>query len=309
MFFVPFDQPPPTELAKLLRDTARPAYADESVEDQCRRALRELGSAGRTLLIYDAIADEGTLRDWLPYDGLDWHLIVTSTSARWANAWSTVALEPLQPVSARELVASILGDDTVADRLAGSIAAKVAGVTIELCASAAAVHERLRRGRTVECVSVDLATETTSSFESAWALLSSEAQFVLQVASTFAISRVPVPLILSALQRIGWDESRVEEAIDDARDRELADGDNDDFDVHQLVARFVRARGPFDHPVRQSLFDGLLDAARAFSERPGDLDRRALMLAHSLSVDVRVWETSSGGVNSGQQYGLPPFPP
>src|SRR5262249_52139258 len=56
-FFIPFDQPPPVELAKLLRDTDRSAGPDEAVEDQCRRALRELGSAGRTLLIYDAIAD------------------------------------------------------------------------------------------------------------------------------------------------------------------------------------------------------------------------------------------------------------
>jgi hypothetical protein len=78
---VPFDQPPPIELAKLLRDSDRPTYADESIDDQCRRALRELGGVGRVLLIYDAIADEQTLRDWLPYDGLDWHLIVTSTSA------------------------------------------------------------------------------------------------------------------------------------------------------------------------------------------------------------------------------------
>lgn len=47
-FFVRFDQPPPTDLAKLLRDLGKPAYPDEPIEDQCRRALRELGaSAGR----------------------------------------------------------------------------------------------------------------------------------------------------------------------------------------------------------------------------------------------------------------------
>lgn len=207
MFFIPFDQPPPTELARLWRDTGRPAYPDESVEDRCRRALRELGSAGRTLLIYDAIADEHTLRDWLPYDGLDWHLIVTSTSARWASAWSTVELEPLQRAAARELAATILGDDPAAKRLAEPIAEKAAGITIELCASAAAAYERLRRGRTVERVSAELATETRSSFESAWALLSPEARLVLQVASTFVTPRVPVLLIAPPLQRRGWDAS------------------------------------------------------------------------------------------------------
>lgn len=242
MFFIPFAQPPPTELARLLRDTGSPTYVDESVEDQCRRALRGLGSAGPTLLIYDAIADEDTLLNWLPYDGLDWHLIVTSTSARWARSWGTVELEPLPRTAARELAASILGNDAVAARLADSIAARAGGITIELCASAAAAYERLRRGRTVERVSAELAKETTSSFESAWALLFPGARLVLQIASTFVVPRVPVSLIMSALQRSGWYASAVEDAIDDTRDRKLAVGDSEYFDVHQLVARFVRCR-------------------------------------------------------------------
>ena len=91
-FLVRFDQPPPTDLAKLLRDLGKPGYPDEPIEDQCRRALRELGASGPTLLTYDAIADERTLRAWLPYDGLDWHLIATSTSASWATSWTTVEL-------------------------------------------------------------------------------------------------------------------------------------------------------------------------------------------------------------------------
>jgi len=285
MFFIPFDQPPPIELAKLLRDTDRPAYPDESVEDQCRRALHALGNTGRALVIYDAVADEPTLRDWLPSEGLDWHLIATSTSARWASTWSILELEPLQSDAARELTASILGDETAANRLAEAIATNAAGITIELCASAAAARERLRRGRTVEGVSAELAKETTSSFKSAWTLLSPEAQLVLQVASTFVTLRVPASLIVTALQGIGWDARRVEDAIDNARDRKLAGGDNDNLDVHQLVARFVRAQASFDVSVRRALFDGLLSTARAFSEHPGDLDRRALMLTHSLGVD------------------------
>lgn len=102
-------------------------------------------------------------------------------------------LEPLEPGAARELAASILGDDATADRLAEQIVAKAAGTTIELCASAAAVQERLRRGRTVARISAELARETTSSFESAWTLLSHDAQLVLQVASTFVISAEALP--------------------------------------------------------------------------------------------------------------------
>jgi hypothetical protein len=134
-------------------------------------------------------------------------------------------------------------------------------------------------------VEVELTAETTSSFESVWILLSSDAQLVLQVASTLVPLHVPASLIMSGLQRTGWDASRIEDAIDDARDRGLAGGDDDDVDVHQLVARFVRTHGPLNHTVRRSLFDGLMDTARAFSSHPGDLDLRRLMHAHSPSLD------------------------
>jgi tetratricopeptide (TPR) repeat protein len=284
MFFVPFDQPPPIELAKLLRDTDRPAYQGESVEDQCRRALHALGSTGRTLLIYDAIADERTLCDWLPYEGLDWHLIVTSTSVRWSRSWHLVEVVSLRRDAEHALVASIVGNDA-ADRLVVPIAAKAAGITIELCASAAAAHERLRRGRTVEHVEAELAAETASSFESAWTLLSPDARIVLQVASTFVTSRVPASLLVNALQRLEWTSHRANNAIDNARDRALADGDDDNLRIHQLVAQFVRARAPTGESLRRLLFLGLLDTARAFSRHPGDLHLRALMLAHSLDVE------------------------
>ncbi|HWO25659.1 MAG TPA: hypothetical protein VNO30_43270 [Kofleriaceae bacterium] len=285
MFFVPFEQPPPTELAKLLRDSGRPPHADESVEDQCRRALRELGTAGRTLLIYDAIADERTLRDWLPYDGLDWHLIVTSTSASWARSWTTVEIGALGDAAARALVAAILGDAAASQRLAEPIVTKAAGVTIELCASAASARERLRRGRTVERVSAELARETASSFEAAWMLLSSAAQLLLRVACTFVTPRVPAPLLLASLARLGWSTEAVEDAIDEARDRRLASGTENSVEVHPLVARFVRDRGPLEEPVRRALFQGLVAAAQAFQKHPGNLDARALMVAHSLELD------------------------
>jgi hypothetical protein len=305
MFFVPFDQPPPTELARLLRDTGKPAYPDESVEDQCRRALRDLGSTGRTLLIYDAVADERTLREWLPYEGLDWHLIVTSTSAKWASSWSTVEIRALHEHAARALVATILSDEAAADRLAEPITAKAAGITIELCASATAAHERLRRGRTVAGFAAELARETASSFESAWVLLSRNAQLMLRVACAFVTPRIPAQLIVSTLQRTGWSVSAVEDAVDEARDRRLAAGDGDSVDVHQLVARFVRGREPLlEREVRQSLFQGLMATAKAFAEHPGDLDHRAWMLAHSRKLDdwadlvtgITQWDTVGGAI-------------
>jgi tetratricopeptide (TPR) repeat protein len=285
MFFVPFEQPPPTELAKLLRDTGKPVYAEESVEDQCRRALRDLGAAGRTLVIYDAVADERTLRDWLPYEGLDWHLIVTSTSANWASSWTTVEIGALRDEAARALVAAILADKAASDRLAEPIAAKAAGVTIELCASATAVHERLRRGRTVERVSAELARETMSSFEAAWTLLSRNAQVMLRVACAFATPRVPEPLLMPTLERLQWSATAAEDAVDEARERRLAAGAGNDVEVHQLVARFVREREPLGESMRRALFHGLIATATAFFEDPGNLDHRAWMLAYSVGLD------------------------
>jgi hypothetical protein len=44
-----------------------------------------IGSAGRVLLVYDAIADERVLRDWLPADNHNCHVLATSTSAIWAR--------------------------------------------------------------------------------------------------------------------------------------------------------------------------------------------------------------------------------
>lgn len=283
MFFVPFDQPPPTELAKLLRD-ARPLYPDDSIEDRCRRALRELGAAGRALVIYDAIADARTLHEWLPYDGLDWHLIATSTSASWARSWAVVELGPLPDRAARELAVAILGDGAAATRLVEPVVAKAAGVTIELCASAAAAHERLRRGGTVERISAELAAETASSFESAWALLSDDAHLVLQVASTFVTPRTPIALVASVLRHRQRSTAQIDAAIDSVRDRKLAGGDRSALEVHRLVARFVRDRSPLGEPARRSLFRGLLAAAGALSERPGDLDPREVVLAHSLAL-------------------------
>jgi tetratricopeptide (TPR) repeat protein len=284
MFFVPFDQPPPVELAKLLRDTERPGAPGESHEDQCRRALRTIGSAGRALLVYDAIADERVLRDWLPADSQHCHVIATSTSAIWARAWSRTEVRPLRDEAAQSLVTSIVGNDADA-HLVARIAARAAGITVELCASAAAAHERLCLGDNVEEVAAELSGPATSSFESAWALLSPEARLTLQVASSFATARFPASLVVDALQRIGRTPQAVNHAIDEARIRQLATRDGAYLQVHQLIAQFVRARAPLNGPVRRSLWQGFLSCARAFSEHPGDLERRALMLAHSLRLD------------------------
>lgn len=285
MFLVPFDQTPPTELAKLLRGTGHTPYADEPIEDQCRRALEEIGSLGRALVIYDAVADEPILRDWLPYEGLDWHLIVTSTSASWARSWSVVDIAPLAPTAAQALVASILDDEAAAARLSAPIAAKAAGLTIELCASAAAARERLRRGRSVEGVSTELARQTMSSFESAWALLPEDARRALRLASAFEAPHVPWSLILGALQRLGWTMQAVEDAIDAARDRKLATGDSETIEIHRLVAQFVRAREALDVTTRRAMLSGLIECATHYGQRPNDPEQRARLLAHSLAAE------------------------
>jgi hypothetical protein len=81
------------------------------------------------------------------------------------------------------------------------------------------------------------------------------------------------------LQRIDRTPQAVNRAIDEARIRQLATR-RWATQVHRLIAQFVRARsrstGPSGDPCGK-----FLSCARRFSEHPGDLERRALMLAHS----------------------------
>lgn len=228
MFFISFEQVPPIDLAKLVNDTGGSSSSNESIEDRCRRALRTVGGAARTLLIYDAIADEDVVRDWLPYAGNDWHVIATSTSAMWARAWSRLDMRPLGKDAERTLVRSILGSDAD-DRLVTRVATRAAGITVELCATAAAVYRKLYLGHTIEDVAVELSKEATSSFETAWGLLSPEAQLALQVASTFVIARFPSSLVAEALQRVGWSASAVDSAIDETCVRQFATRDGETF--------------------------------------------------------------------------------
>lgn len=243
-FLVPFAQLPPAELAKLMRAPRSSASVGESLDEQCRRALLELGSEGRVLIIYDAVADERTLRGWLPYDGLEWHVLVTSTSASWAAAWNTVKVGALAEHAVRTLVSKILADQAAATRLAPALSEKAAGITMELCASATAAYEQLRQGRLVEQVPAELGRETVASFEAAWSLLSLNAQIVLGIVCAHEASRIPMELIVSPLERIGWSRSAVDAAIDEARDRSLIAGDAAWIDINALVARFARGREP-----------------------------------------------------------------
>lgn len=59
-FFVQCDAMPPPDLVKLLRLLGQPQYADERIEEQCRRALAHLGDRP-TLLVYDNVPDERVL--------------------------------------------------------------------------------------------------------------------------------------------------------------------------------------------------------------------------------------------------------
>lgn len=244
MFLLSFEEPPPVELAKLLRAMGKPVYPDESTEDQCRRALHDLGSAGPTLLIYDSVADERTLCEWLPYDGLDWHLIVTSTFAHWAPSWSTIEVGVLREPAARALVSTILCNEVAAARLAAPIAAQAAGITVELCTVAAELQARLRRGTQVENLKDELTAPTIASFDAAWELLPHRAQIVLGVVSLLPGSHVPMPLLLSLLLRLGWSTTAANVAIDEVCARSLATADTTSIEVHQRIARFVRDRAP-----------------------------------------------------------------
>jgi len=247
-FFAPLDKPPPADLTTLLRVAGQPVYADETPDERARRALYALGSGQRALLIYDAVADESTLRTWLPCTGLAWHLIATSTSSSWAARWATVAVRPLSKRWARSLVSAILVQDEPI--LIDRIVAHAGGITSELCATAATEYARVQRGRSAASTSMALSNQTTTRFEAAWKLLSVDAQRALRVVSELWPARASTETIALTLQRIGWSAQRVDTAIDEVLDRSLATADTESVVVHELLARFACSRASLVTPIR-----------------------------------------------------------
>jgi tetratricopeptide (TPR) repeat protein len=284
MYWVNCEGHLPTDLAFLLRLWGKPEYVDEKPEQACLRALHEIGRGGRCLLVYDAVPDETWLRRWMPNQGLDWHLVVTSTSLDWTPGYrdKIIGLDALNEGAARSLVQALLADAEATRRFADAIVERARGVTIELCSLANSAAKRIRQGRTIE-IPECLAKETDSSFGAAWSLLSYDAQLAIRVAAVFQQSRIPIEVVLGALSTVS---SNAQDALYEAADRSLATVATEHVELHALVANFAHSKGVLEPGVRRGLFAFLSRLARDFAERLGDQRARARFALFPLGLEV-----------------------
>ncbi|WP_437577027.1 tetratricopeptide repeat protein [Sorangium sp. So ce887] len=286
-FFVRCDQAPPPDLARLLGILGLHRFADEPIEDQCRRVLAHLG-ARPTLLVYDNVPDERALADWLPPGALACHVLATSTLAYWPRPWNTLPVGLLADGDARLLVGALVTDPRAAQRYADAIIAKGRGVTVELCAAARSVDYETRHGR-AGAVRAGLASGTESSFGAAFRILSGDARLVLRVACLFEIGRIPADALRALFAGEGWTDERFDLALDAVHDRTLIVATADVLDVHQCVAQFVRGQRAPEIPLSllKHHFEAFTEAARRFDEQPGQPQRSARLLAYP--ADLPFW--------------------
>ncbi len=284
-FFVRLDATPPPELAQLARVLGLPAYADERIEEQCRRVLAGLG--GRpTLLVYDNVADERVLGDWLPPGDAACHVLATSTYTYWPAPWTGVPVELLPDADGRELVGKLVTAKGAAEKYAEG---KARGVAVELCAVARSVEYEVRHGRE-GAIRGTLARDTESSFGAAWGFLTEDGRLLLKVACLFAIARIPPEALRALFTGEGWEEARIDAALDAVRDRGLLRAAGEVFEAHQLVARFTRTQTEPEVPaeLRRRNFEAFADAAEAFGRHPGDAKRVEQFLAYP--AEIEGWE-------------------
>jgi hypothetical protein len=287
-FVVSLDLTPPTDLAKLLKVFGQERGADESIEDQCRRAFTLLG-AQPTLLIYDNVTDEDVLSDWLPPEGLACHVLATSTCAYWSSCKEHV-VDRLSDDDATALVNNVIRDPRAALAWRDRLVTSAGGITVELYAAAKAIDYETRHGRS-GALGDALAVDTTLSFERAWRILPEDAQLVLRSASLFETTRIPPEVLRALWIGEGWLEARFTDALDAAQDRTLVAPKGEVLDVHQCVARFVREqREPaIPETVRARHFDGFVEAARSFFKHPANPQLGGALRAYPASVTF--WST------------------
>jgi tetratricopeptide (TPR) repeat protein len=284
VFFIPWDSSPPTKLAELVSRLGLVAIPDEPIEDQCLRALAHLGSEP-TLLVYDHVPNEETLEGGLPSAGAKCHVLVTSTSRDWSASLGTCRVGLLPDTDGHILVGRLVRDPGAARRYAEQIVERARGVAMVLCVMARSVDSEVRHRREAS-LRAALAADTTSNFGVAWRLLRDDARVLLRVACLFVISRIPPDALRTLFVRESWDKARIDTALDAARDRGLLTRAADVFDVHPLVADFIREQRSPDVPASlvQRHFEAFTVAAREFDEHPEDARRRARLLAYPLEI-------------------------
>jgi len=292
-FFIRFDGRVPTDLAGLLPRLGAAALAAEAIEDQCLRAL-QLVAAERSLLVYDNVADDEMLRAWLPPAGSPADVIASSTSSDWPRYRKTITMGPLDVGDARELLLSFVSPE-VAARHGDAILTRAEGLPVELCPLARSIQREVDHGRE-RAVERALSLDATTSFETAWALLSADARLLVRVASLFEPSRIPPTELSALLVPVPFRPERFDDALDAAIDRHQIQRSSESLRLHGLLAAFVaKQTGPaVPDEVARRHAERFIETAGRYSQHPNDAALRADFAVYPHVLDL--WDALGGNV-------------
>jgi tetratricopeptide (TPR) repeat protein len=199
------------EFARLAIELGVLRQPSEDTTEDARLAFQALNQPKRRLLILDNAEDESAVADWLPTVG-GCHTIITSRFTGWSVAVQVVAVDILEPPSARELLLrrSHQGADGDTSHDADRLAATLGYLPLALEQAAAFVHKvQMPFARYLdlyEQARQELIAQGTpggtrypESVATTWfttfARLGAHAQFILKLSSFLAADRIPVRML------------------------------------------------------------------------------------------------------------------
>jgi tetratricopeptide (TPR) repeat protein len=242
-----------------------------------------------TLLIFDDVASEQALREWLPPPVLPVHLLVTSTSCDWSTDHRTHRLDRLPAKDALALVEHVAGK-SICDDYGSTLLHRTGGLPTYLKPAARHVRYEVARRR-VPDLGLEDWPEADAGLLRALERLSPDTRLWLRAAALFNPTQVPPQALGQLLEAEGWDTRRRHAALDGALDRLLVSETRDGLRMHGLVADFLRHReaGALPQALKRRHWQAFLSLARDFGKSPGDGELRAKIFRYP--AQVALWLT------------------
>lgn len=229
------------------------ASADAAVEDVARLVVATLEARPGWLLVLDDVRNTHDLLGLVPSQG--GHVLITSANAGWSGLGATVAMPPLSPTQARDLIATAA--PTIGDADAAALADLCDFVPIAVAQATSYVAQtgappeaflallRSHRAELMDRGSAAPHSTLAVSVDRTMAALTSSATALLRVLSLLA----PTPFQLQPTGAAPGDEAdpfastlALEDAIGELRGYSLVERDGDSVTAHALIQDIVRLR-------------------------------------------------------------------
>jgi tetratricopeptide (TPR) repeat protein len=272
---------------------------------------------GRRLLIFDDVADYGTIREILPQDGR--FRVLLTTRERLGQPVRRLDLGVLKRSKAFRLLRKLVGDDRIAAEVG---AAKVLcawmgqlPLGIELVGRYLANRSALQLGKLLERLEAQklqaravrevpaempYQANLAAAFELSWQLLSPDAQQIGGLLGGFALAPVAHEWVVKSLPE--WDEERVEDGLAELErgslltvERLLSQESQTGYLLHALIRAFFAAKLETElaagaEALRRGMAQALTEVAKTIPQTVtlGDLARVQEAIPH-LAVVAEGW--------------------